>query len=247
MPSSRLLQSSRDVLFPPISIMLAMRRCPHLMDSLNNGLKYKNPKAIEHIGNLLSDLCVDDISAAFIKAVEEDMICRCCYKQIKFIDELCICPESAGRCHCTGCCDKRKIVAYDWQMYSYATMDQEEPMYFAVGEPVFPKFSEVLKMNQYDGLAVMMEQLAVNAAAYGGLSEANECLLANIQNNLDDIGLNNMMDALIKALGSKFICNKCKKQLELDDICYCKDAKAKCHCNSRICCTVTLKERGKFN
>uniref|UniRef100_A0A914GRG3 Uncharacterized protein n=1 Tax=Globodera rostochiensis TaxID=31243 RepID=A0A914GRG3_GLORO len=35
------------------------------------------------------------------------------------------------------------------------------------------------------------------------------------------------------ALDSKFICNKCKKQLKLDDICYCTDAKTKCHCNSR--------------
>uniref|UniRef100_A0A183BMX2 DUF3795 domain-containing protein n=1 Tax=Globodera pallida TaxID=36090 RepID=A0A183BMX2_GLOPA len=47
-------------------------------------------------------------------------------------------------------------------------------------------------------------------------------------------------------LGAKFICNNCKKQLELDDICYCKDAKTKCHCNSRNCCTLTLKERGNF-
>ncbi|KAI3420860.1 hypothetical protein GPALN_014478 [Globodera pallida] len=39
------------------------------------------------------------------------------------------------------------------------------------------------------------------------------------------------------ALGANFICNKCKKQLELDDICYCKEAKTKCHCNSRNCCT----------
>uniref|UniRef100_A0A914HQ80 Uncharacterized protein n=1 Tax=Globodera rostochiensis TaxID=31243 RepID=A0A914HQ80_GLORO len=248
--SSRALLSPQDVLFPPISIMLGMRRCPHLMDSLNNGLKYKNPKAIEHIANLLNDLCVDHITVAFMKAVEEDMICHHCGKQIRHIDELCYFSDCAERCHCIGCCDKRKIVAYDWQMYNFAAVDHhqlQQPMYYTVVEPVVPKFGEVLKMNQCDGLAVMLERLAVRAAsAHGRLSEEHEYLLAIIQNNLDDVGLNNMMDAFIKALGSKFICNKCKKQLELDDICYCNDAKNKCHCNSRTCCTVTLKERGKF-
>uniref|UniRef100_A0A183CQ52 CXC domain-containing protein n=1 Tax=Globodera pallida TaxID=36090 RepID=A0A183CQ52_GLOPA len=60
-------------------------------------------------------------------------------------------------------------------------------------------------------------------------------LMANIRTNLEDVGLDNIMDAFIKALESKIICNKCKKQLVLNDICYCKDAKTKCHCNSRTC------------
>uniref|UniRef100_A0A183CSM9 Nuclear receptor domain-containing protein n=1 Tax=Globodera pallida TaxID=36090 RepID=A0A183CSM9_GLOPA len=38
-------------------------------------------------------------------------------------------------------------------------------------------------------------------------------------------------------LGSKIICNMCKKQLKLNDICYSDEAKTKCHCNSRNCCT----------
>uniref|UniRef100_A0A914H6N5 J domain-containing protein n=1 Tax=Globodera rostochiensis TaxID=31243 RepID=A0A914H6N5_GLORO len=143
--------------------------------------------------------------------------------------------------------DPRKKAIYDGQMYSYAMGDhqQEQPMDFAVVEPVFPKFGEVLKLNQCEGLAQMIEQLA-KAAAHGGLTKGDNELLAIIQKNLEDVGLDSMMDAFIKALGSKIICNKCKKQLQLDDICYCKDAKTKCHCNSRTCCTVTLKERGKF-
>uniref|UniRef100_A0A183CQV3 Cysteine-rich DPF motif domain-containing protein 1 n=1 Tax=Globodera pallida TaxID=36090 RepID=A0A183CQV3_GLOPA len=55
-------------------------------------------------------------------------------------------------------------------------------------------------------------------------------------------GLTEMMKQLA-ALELNFICNKCKKQLKLDDICYCDDAKTKCHCNSRNCCTVTLRTR----
>uniref|UniRef100_A0A914H5Z4 J domain-containing protein n=1 Tax=Globodera rostochiensis TaxID=31243 RepID=A0A914H5Z4_GLORO len=131
--------------------------------------------------------------------------------------------------------DPRKKAIYDGQMYSYAMGDhqQEQPMDFAVVEPVFPKFGEVLKLNQSSKLRCIL---------FLGDNE----LLAIIQKNLEDVGLDSMMDAFIKALGSKIICNKCKKQLQLDDICYCKDAKTKCHCNSRTCCTVTLKERGKF-
>uniref|UniRef100_A0A183BXD9 UBR-type domain-containing protein n=1 Tax=Globodera pallida TaxID=36090 RepID=A0A183BXD9_GLOPA len=72
-------------------------------------------------------------------------------------------------------------------------------------------------------------------------------LLPGINTGLQDVGLNNMMEAFNGALGSKFICNKCKKQLQLDDICYCTDANTKCHCNSRTCCTGTLEEcSGKF-
>uniref|UniRef100_A0A914HF06 J domain-containing protein n=1 Tax=Globodera rostochiensis TaxID=31243 RepID=A0A914HF06_GLORO len=127
--------------------------------------------------------------------------------------------------------DPHKKAVYDQQMYIYATgvhHQQGQPMDFAVVDPVFPKFGDVLKMNKCEELALMMEQLTEKAAAAHG-------------NNL-----NNMMDAFIKAVDLKFICNKCKKQLVLNDICYCKDAKTKCHCNSRVCCTVTLKERGKF-
>uniref|UniRef100_A0A914HRS8 J domain-containing protein n=1 Tax=Globodera rostochiensis TaxID=31243 RepID=A0A914HRS8_GLORO len=143
--------------------------------------------------------------------------------------------------------DPQKKAIYDGQMYNYATMDHEEPMDYAVVDPVFPKFGDVLEMNKCEGLTKKMEQLTVNAVvAHGVLSKEDKNSLASINQNLEDVGLNNMMDAFIKALGSKFICNKCKKQLELDDICYCNDAKNKCHCNSRTCCTVTLKERGKF-
>ncbi|KAI3416423.1 hypothetical protein GPALN_005955 [Globodera pallida] len=240
-----------DPVFPKFGEVLKMNKCEGLAEMMKQltvnvaaygGLSAQEDKnSLANIQNNLEDVGLNNMMDAFIKALGSKFICNKYKKQLE-LDDICYCDDAK-----TNCCDKRKIVAYDWQMYSYATMDQEEPMYFAVGEPVFPKFGEVLKMNQYDGLAVMMEQLAVNAAAYGGLSEENECLLAIIQNNLDDVGLNNMMDAFIKALGAKFICNKCKKQLELDDICYCKDAKTKCHCNSRTCCIVTLKERGKFN
>uniref|UniRef100_A0A183CRB1 J domain-containing protein n=1 Tax=Globodera pallida TaxID=36090 RepID=A0A183CRB1_GLOPA len=146
--------------------------------------------------------------------------------------------------------DPHKKAVYDQQMYIYATgvhHQHGQPMDFAIVEPVFPKFGDVLKMNKCEELAVMMEQLTVKAAAaHGVLSEEDDDLLAFIKNSLEDVGLNNMMDAFIKAVGLKFICNKCKKQLVLNDICYCKDANIKCHCNSRTCCTVTLKERGKF-
>uniref|UniRef100_A0A183BIN1 Phorbol-ester/DAG-type domain-containing protein n=1 Tax=Globodera pallida TaxID=36090 RepID=A0A183BIN1_GLOPA len=70
--------------------------------------------------------------------------------------------------------------------------------------------------------------------------EANNDLLANIKKDLETVGLTNMMHAFTVALHSKFICNKCKKQLVLNDICYCDDSKTECHCNSRPCCTVAV-------
>ncbi|KAI3416424.1 hypothetical protein GPALN_005956 [Globodera pallida] len=76
-----------------LTSVLNRNGCPHLMDYLNNCLKHKNTKAIEHTGTLLSDMGLDNITAAFKKAAEENMICHRCKKEIKFIDELCYCPE----------------------------------------------------------------------------------------------------------------------------------------------------------
>uniref|UniRef100_A0A914I1W5 Uncharacterized protein n=1 Tax=Globodera rostochiensis TaxID=31243 RepID=A0A914I1W5_GLORO len=194
----------------PIWMTRALRNgAPDLIYQLNNGLKFKNTKAIEHIGNVLT--------------VEEDMICRRCGKQLEHIDELCYCPDSGEKGHHSSCCDNRKIKGsrpqgcklagrrqtgeprrnhqglpqtyddlppgqnpsgiamsqliieanetlkdphkkgiYDQQMYNYATgnhYQQGEPMDFAVVEPVFPKFGEVLKKNKCERLAEMMEQL----------------------------------------------------------------------------------------
>ncbi|KAI3420862.1 hypothetical protein GPALN_014480 [Globodera pallida] len=111
--SSRALPSPQDVLFPPISQVLISNGCTQVIDNLKNCLKYKNTKAIEHTGTLLSDRGLDNITAAFKKAVEEDMICERCEKEIKFIDELCYCPEESDeKCHHgTSCCDNRKIKA----------------------------------------------------------------------------------------------------------------------------------------
>uniref|UniRef100_A0A914HDF9 Transposase n=1 Tax=Globodera rostochiensis TaxID=31243 RepID=A0A914HDF9_GLORO len=110
---NKLYKLGEDVLFPPISYVLAMNGRPDLMDSLNNGLKYKKTEAIIHIVEMLSDLGLDHIVIAFKKAVEEKMVCRRCGKEIKFIDELCYCPEDSGeKCHHgTSCCDNRKIKA----------------------------------------------------------------------------------------------------------------------------------------
>uniref|UniRef100_A0A183C1U2 DUF223 domain-containing protein n=1 Tax=Globodera pallida TaxID=36090 RepID=A0A183C1U2_GLOPA len=47
-------------------------------------------------------------------------------------------------------------------MYNFASgvhHQQEQPIDFVVGESVFFKFSEVLKMNKCEGVAEMMEQL----------------------------------------------------------------------------------------
>uniref|UniRef100_A0A183BNB2 J domain-containing protein n=1 Tax=Globodera pallida TaxID=36090 RepID=A0A183BNB2_GLOPA len=107
--------------------------------------------------------------------------------------------------------DTYKKAIYDQQMYNYATFDQEEPTDFAVvEEPVFPKFGKLLKMNKCEGLAKMMEQLSVNAAAApGGLSDGKLIrvkhenlsffledmgLLPGINTGLQDVGLNNMME-----------------------------------------------------
>uniref|UniRef100_A0A914HSP4 Uncharacterized protein n=1 Tax=Globodera rostochiensis TaxID=31243 RepID=A0A914HSP4_GLORO len=109
--SARALPSSQDILFPPISYVLAKNGCPELLDQLNNCLKYQRVKAIEHIGEMLSDLGLDHITRAFKQCVAEKKICRCCGKQIGHIDELCYCPSSAGRCHCTNKCNNRKIKA----------------------------------------------------------------------------------------------------------------------------------------
>ncbi|KAI3413191.1 hypothetical protein GPALN_010692 [Globodera pallida] len=224
--------------YPPISQVMAQKNCLDVLDQLGTYLKTKNADGIKHIGGILSELGLDHITPAFIKCVEQKSICQNCGKQVVNPDELCCCPNSAERCHCTGCCDKGKLVSGGWSMLNNASSVHHQQ------EPVFPKFGEVLKMTKCEGLAKSMEQLTVNAAAHGGLSEGND-LLASINKELADVGLNNMMDAFNRALDSKLVCKKCKKQLELNDICYCDDAKTKCHCNSRTCCTVTLKEHGK--
>ncbi|KAI3414117.1 hypothetical protein GPALN_011580 [Globodera pallida] len=221
---------------------------PQFMEIMNECLEDQNPLALYSVGQALRNHGLGFIGAAFKQAITERMICRDCIELI-VLDDLCYCQDSKTKCHHgTTCCKKRKIVAHGWPNFASAYHPQEEqPIAFAVVEPaVLPKFGEVLKTNKCEGLAEMMEQLNANAAAAnGGLSEENTDLLASINKDLEDVGLHNMMDAFNGAMGSKFICNKCKKQLELDDICYCDDAKTKCHCNSRTCCTVTQEERGK--
>uniref|UniRef100_A0A914HSU4 Uncharacterized protein n=1 Tax=Globodera rostochiensis TaxID=31243 RepID=A0A914HSU4_GLORO len=148
------------MIYPPISQVFARNACLDVLDQLRAYLRSKNENSIKHIGNMLSELGLDHITATFIKCVEEDMICHRCGEQVKLIDEL-FWDFSAA------------TSARSWMMTGRCT-------------------------------------------------------------------------TLPRALGSNFISKKCKKQLELDDICYCNDAKNKCHCNSRTCCTVTVKERGKF-
>uniref|UniRef100_A0A914IEJ9 Uncharacterized protein n=1 Tax=Globodera rostochiensis TaxID=31243 RepID=A0A914IEJ9_GLORO len=227
--------------FPPISQEMARKNCLDVLDQLRTYMKTKNANAIKHIGEILTELGLDHITPAFIKCVEQKSICQNCGNQVVNPDQLCCCPDSTERCHCTGsCCDKRKIVAGGWPMFNNASGVHHQQ------EPVFPKFGEVLTMTKCEGLAEMMEQLTVNVAAHGGLLQGeNNDLLTSINKELADAGLNNMMDAFNRALDSKCMCKMCKKQLELNDICYCDDAKIKCHCNSRTCCTVTLKEDGK--
>ncbi|KAI3420865.1 hypothetical protein GPALN_014483 [Globodera pallida] len=153
------VQGGRNrILSPPISHVLAMKGCPEVIDNLNNCLKYKKLKAIEHIGNMLSNLGLDNITRAFkkavdccdtlqsprdvlfppisqvlnrngcphlmdylnnclkhknTKAIEHTGTCLLAIWEIKFIDELCYCPEDSDeKCHHgTSCCDNRKIKA----------------------------------------------------------------------------------------------------------------------------------------
>uniref|UniRef100_A0A914HSU9 Uncharacterized protein n=1 Tax=Globodera rostochiensis TaxID=31243 RepID=A0A914HSU9_GLORO len=66
------------------------------------------PLVLAKTGQLLNVRGLNHIADAFKKAVEENMICRCCRKKIEFIAELCICPDSNRKCHhATGCCNAR--------------------------------------------------------------------------------------------------------------------------------------------
>uniref|UniRef100_A0A914HR02 Secreted protein n=1 Tax=Globodera rostochiensis TaxID=31243 RepID=A0A914HR02_GLORO len=110
--SSRALPSSQDILFPPISYVLVLNGRPDLIDSMENGVKYKNEKAIESIGRQLRDLGLDHITDAFVTGVKQDMFCSKCNRKIEHIDELCYCSSSRSECHHgTGCCNNRKIKA----------------------------------------------------------------------------------------------------------------------------------------
>ncbi|KAI3416180.1 hypothetical protein GPALN_005726 [Globodera pallida] len=150
---------------------------------------FKNTNAIEHIGNVLSDMGLDHLTAAFKKAVEEDMVCRRCsnYYQLLGVDKRAKRDEiiyayrklmaiyhpdknPSGNAMSQllneakeTLMDPHKKGIYDQQMYNnYAPVNhyqqgEGEPMDFAVVEPVFPKFGEVLKKNKCEGLAETME------------------------------------------------------------------------------------------
>uniref|UniRef100_A0A914H8U8 Uncharacterized protein n=1 Tax=Globodera rostochiensis TaxID=31243 RepID=A0A914H8U8_GLORO len=109
--STRPLPSWQDVVFPPISQVLVENGCPTLIMNMNNCLQTKNTNAIAHTGIMLSNRGLDHITIAFKKAVEENMVCRCCGTQMTYIDDLCHCPRSAERCHCISKCDNRKMKA----------------------------------------------------------------------------------------------------------------------------------------
>uniref|UniRef100_A0A914H6T3 Uncharacterized protein n=1 Tax=Globodera rostochiensis TaxID=31243 RepID=A0A914H6T3_GLORO len=85
--------------FPPISHLLDINGRPDLIDNLTTHLKYPNENAIKYVGEVLSNLGLDNITIAVRKAAEQNMICRCCRKQIAHLDELCYCPGSDTKCH----------------------------------------------------------------------------------------------------------------------------------------------------
>uniref|UniRef100_A0A914IGP9 Uncharacterized protein n=1 Tax=Globodera rostochiensis TaxID=31243 RepID=A0A914IGP9_GLORO len=85
--------------FPPISHLLDINGRKDLINNLTNYLKYPNENAIKHVGKMLSNLGLDNITIAVRKAAEQNIICRCCRKQIEHLDELCYCPDSDTKCH----------------------------------------------------------------------------------------------------------------------------------------------------
>uniref|UniRef100_A0A914GW23 Uncharacterized protein n=1 Tax=Globodera rostochiensis TaxID=31243 RepID=A0A914GW23_GLORO len=225
--------------FPPISHILNTLGSPQLMDTLNECLEYQNPRAIENTGRVLSNHGLNFIMAAVKQGIAEQMICRCCGEHIA-LDDLCYCPDAKTKCHHgTSCCETRKIVADGWPTFDHL-QQAEQPIAVAVVElAVFPKFSVVLKENKCEGLIEMLEQLAESEAVRRNFEDEDQGFFSNMSIDLEEVGLHNMEDAFMTAIHWDFVCKKCKKQLKLDDICYCDDAKTKCHCNSRTCCTVT--------
>uniref|UniRef100_A0A183CCS7 DUF3795 domain-containing protein n=1 Tax=Globodera pallida TaxID=36090 RepID=A0A183CCS7_GLOPA len=191
---------------PPISHVLAMKGCPEVIDNLNNCLKYKKLKAIEHIGNMLSNLGLDNITRAFKKAVEENMICSCCGKQVKLIDEICYCPDSAGRCHCTGCCD---------------TLQSPRDV-------LFPPISQVLNRNGcphlMDYLNNCLKHKNTKAIEHTG-TLLSDMGLDNITAAFKKAAEENMICHRCK-----------KEIKFIDELCYCpEDSDEKCHHGTSCC------------
>ncbi|KAL3109036.1 hypothetical protein niasHT_012598 [Heterodera trifolii] len=69
------------------------------------------------------------------------------------------------------------------------------------------------------------------------LESKNETALENIRDELSDLGLDHISYAFVKGVEVDMVCNKCATKLEkLDELCYCVDAKERCH--HRKCCSI---------
>ncbi|KAI3413190.1 hypothetical protein GPALN_010691 [Globodera pallida] len=75
-------QPSLPPIFPPISQVMTRNNCLDVLDQLGTYLKTKNADGMKHIGNILSKMCLDHITAAFLKWVEQKSICQNCGKQL---------------------------------------------------------------------------------------------------------------------------------------------------------------------
>ncbi|KAL3090505.1 hypothetical protein niasHT_026996 [Heterodera trifolii] len=137
---------------------------------------------------------------------------------------------------------------------------------------VFEPFSVVLKKRNCPEIVDLMRMLPKSAAesvARGAMGRTDLSLLNHLVKIAANYAMDDMMLAykkvqfrfilglpysstrnrhlnFVNALESKFVCKKCRKQMHLDDICYCYKGKTNCHCNARKCCDTKPEDRGNF-
>uniref|UniRef100_A0A914IDP5 Uncharacterized protein n=1 Tax=Globodera rostochiensis TaxID=31243 RepID=A0A914IDP5_GLORO len=106
-------QPSFPPIYPPISQVMTRNKCLDILDQLGTYMRTKNANAIKHIGEILTELGLDHITAAFLKWLEQKLICQNCGNQVGNPDELCYCPNAAERCHHgTSCCNMHENLNY---------------------------------------------------------------------------------------------------------------------------------------
>ncbi|KAL3100155.1 hypothetical protein niasHT_029885 [Heterodera trifolii] len=123
---------------------------------------------------------------------------------------------------------------------SCMAMDYDQQM-----EMVLVPFTAVLNKPKYQAIVAQLNTMPKSAAdcatfGYGVF------LVDPLIEFAKHFALEGMFKAYKKALESAFVCRKCRKQMHLDDICYCHKATTKCHCNARKCCDTKLEECGNF-
>ncbi|KAL3102683.1 hypothetical protein niasHT_027771 [Heterodera trifolii] len=123
---------------------------------------------------------------------------------------------------------------------SSISMDNDQQM-----ELVFEPFTAVLNKPKYQAIVAQLNTMPKSAGDCATVGY-NVFLVNNLIEDAKNFALEGMFKAYKKALESNFVCNKCGKQMHLDDICYCHKATTKCHCNARKCCDTKPEECGSF-